>query len=116
MKNKIKNQVRSSVSADISEHVIWVNSTDFESTVRAVKIHESLIEEFGYTDGSILEESSLGKGVSITVCDNCTTVRQMREDYAYVKKQERGVPTTEKHRASAKELLIQLYGQDEFNQ
>lgn len=111
---KIKN--RSSVSADISKHVIWVNSTDFESTVRAVKIHEMLIEEFGYTDGSILEEGNLGKGVSITLCDSCTTVRQMREDYAHAKKQERDVLTTEKHRASAKELLNQLYGQDEFNQ
>ncbi len=27
-------KVRSTVSADISMHVIWVNSTDFDSTVR----------------------------------------------------------------------------------
>lgn len=111
----MKKDNRSSVSADISKHVIWVNSTDFESTVRAAKIHEILIEDFGYTDGSMLEEGRLGKGVSIAVCDNCTTVRQMREDYAYAKKQERGVPTTEKHRASAKEWLEQLYGESISN-
>ncbi|MFM2591288.1 hypothetical protein [Vibrio sp. TBV020] len=107
----MKKETRSSVSADISKHVIWVNSTDFESTVRAAKIHEILIEDFGYTDGSMLEEGHLGKGVSITVCDNTTTVKQMREDYAYAKKQEREVLTTDKHRASAKEWLEQLYGE-----
>jgi len=111
---KIKN--RSSVSADISKHVIWVNSTDFESTVRAVKIHEMLIEEFGYTDGAMLEEGNLGKGVSITVCDSCVTVKQMREDYAYAKKQEREMTTTDKHKTKAKEWLEQLYGKGEYTQ
>lgn len=112
----MEKEPRSSVSVDISKHVIWVNSTDFESTISAVKILEMLIQEFGYTDDLILEEGHLGKGVSIAVCDNCTTVRQIRADYAYVKKQERDVLTTEEHRASAKELLKQLYGEDEYNQ
>ena len=42
-------KVRSTVSADISQHVIWVNSTDFDSTVKAVKVHEILVNEFGTT-------------------------------------------------------------------
>ncbi|MEZ8384444.1 hypothetical protein AB6C98_12290 [Vibrio splendidus] len=54
--------VRSTVSADISMHVIWVNSTDFYSTVKAVKVHEILVSEFGYTDSLILEEGNRGKG------------------------------------------------------
>ncbi|MCF7497049.1 hypothetical protein L3V35_18695 [Vibrio sp. L5-1] len=62
--------VRSTVSADISMHVIWVNSTDFYSTVKAVKVHEILVNEFGYTDSLILEEGNRGKGESISVCDN----------------------------------------------
>ena len=75
-----------------------------------------MIEEFGYTEDSILEESSLGKGVSITVCDSCVTVKQMREDYAYAKKQERSVTTTDKHEEKAKEWLEQLYGESEYTQ
>ena len=62
-------KVRSTVSADISMHVIWVNSTDFDSTVKAVKVHEILVYEFGYTDSLTLEEGNRGKGVSISVCD-----------------------------------------------
>ncbi|MEZ8734889.1 hypothetical protein [Vibrio sp. 10N.239.312.D08] len=51
-------KVRSTVSADISMHVIWVNSTDFDSTVKAVKVHEILVNEFGYTDALILEQGN----------------------------------------------------------
>ena len=54
--------VLSTVSADISMLVIWVNSTDFESTVKAVKVHENSVNEFGYTDSLILEEGNRGKG------------------------------------------------------
>lgn len=98
--------VRSTVSADISMHVIWVNSTDFDSTV---KVHEILVNEFGYTDSLILEEGNRGKGVSVSVCDNTTTINQMREDYAYAKKTERTIDTTSKHHTSAKALLSCLY-------
>ncbi|CAK1902832.1 conserved hypothetical protein [Vibrio crassostreae] len=101
--------VRSTVSADISMHVIWVNSTDFESTVKAVKIHEILVNEFGYTDSLILEEGNRGKGVSISVCDNTTIIKQMREDFAYARKKERTIKTTSEHRESAKALLSSLY-------
>ncbi|MEZ8859518.1 hypothetical protein [Vibrio sp. 10N.247.311.51] len=85
-------KVRSTVSADISLHVIWVNSTDFDST-----------------DSLTLEEGNRGKGVSISVCDNTTTIKQMREDYAYAKKTERTRETTSEHRESAKALLSCLY-------
>ncbi|MEZ9069144.1 hypothetical protein AB4564_18360 [Vibrio sp. 10N.222.51.E8] len=102
-------KVRSTVSADISQHVIWVNSTDFDSTVKAVKVHEILVNEFGYTDSLTLEEGNRGKGVSISVCDNTTTIKQMREDYAYAKKTERTRETTSEHRESAKALLSCLY-------
>ena len=101
--------VRSTVSADISMHVIWVNSTDFYSTIKAVKVHEILVNEFGYTDSLILEEGNRGKGVSISVCDNTATIKQMREDYAYAKKTERTIETTSEHRESAKALLSSLY-------
>ncbi|CAK2662652.1 conserved hypothetical protein [Vibrio crassostreae] len=101
--------VRSTVSADISMHVIWVNSTDFDSTVKAVKVHEILVNEFGYTDALILEQGNRGKGVSISVCDLTTTIKQMREDYAYAKKAERTIGTTSEHRTSAKALLSCLY-------
>ncbi|WP_339385024.1 hypothetical protein [Vibrio crassostreae] len=60
-------KVRSTVSADISLHVIWVNSTDFDSTVKAVKVHEILVNEFGYTDSLTLEQGNRGKGGSISV-------------------------------------------------
>ncbi len=112
----MKTNSRSSVSADISKHVIWVNSTDHKSTVKAVKIHEILVEDLGYTDGLILEEGNVGQGVSITVCDSCVTVKQMREDYAYAKKQERNVTTTDKHEEKAKEWLELLYGESEYTQ
>ena len=103
--------VRSTVSATVSKGLIWVNSTDFNSTVRAVKVHEILLKEFGYTDSLILEESLKGKGVSISVCDRVTTVKQMQEDYAYAKKEEKNVKTTAKHQAIATDLLTSLYGQ-----
>ncbi len=101
--------VRSTVSADISLNVIWVNSTDFDSTVKAVKVHEILVNEFGYTDSLIIEEGNRGKGVSISACDNTTTIKQMREDYAYAKKTERMIETTFEHRELAKVLLSSLY-------
>ena len=107
----VERAVRSTVSATVSKGLIWVNSTDFNSTVRAVKVHEILLKEFGYTDSLILEESQKGKGVSISVCDRVTTVKQMREDYAYAKKEERNVETTAKHQEIAKDLLTSLYGQ-----
>ncbi|UQV24824.1 hypothetical protein [Vibrio sp. J383] len=107
----VERTVRSTVSATVSKRLIWVNSTDFNSTVRAVKVHEILLKEFGYTDSLILEESQKGKGVSISVCDRVTTVKQMREDYAYAKKEERNVETTAKHQAIATDLLTSLYGQ-----
>ncbi|CAH7164014.1 hypothetical protein L8R85_25865 [Vibrio splendidus] len=102
-------KVRSTVSADISMHVIWVNSTDFDSTVKAVKVHEILVNEFGYTDSLILEQGNRGKGVSISICDGVTIIRQVREDYAYAKKAERAIETTSEHRTSAKALLSCLY-------
>lgn len=101
--------IRSSVSADISANVIWVNSTDFDSTVKAVKIHEILLDNFGYLDSSLLEESERGEGISISLCDG-DTVRQMREDYAWAKNQERKEMTTVRHNSLAKEYLTQLYG------
>ncbi|MBB1463017.1 hypothetical protein H5300_06760 [Vibrio sp. SG41-7] len=107
----VERAVRSTVSATVSKGLIWVNSTDFNSSVRAVKVHEILLKEFGYTDSLILEESQKGKGVSISVCDRVTTVKQMREDYAYAKKEERNVETTAKHQEIAKDLLTSLYGQ-----
>lgn len=107
----VERAVRSTVSATVSKGLIWVNSTDFNSTVRAVKVHEILLKEFGYTDSLSLEESQKGKGVSISVCDRVTTVKQMREDYAYAKKEERNVETTAKHQEIAKDLLTSLYGQ-----
>ncbi|WP_246849073.1 hypothetical protein [Vibrio crassostreae] len=55
-------KVRSTVSADISMHVIWVNSTDFDSTVKAIKVHEILVNEFGYTDALILEQGTEVRG------------------------------------------------------
>jgi hypothetical protein len=100
--------VRSTVSADISKNTIWINSTDFKSTVRAVKIHEELMTFFGYDDGYMLETSRRGAGVSIAVC-NFETVVDMREDYALAKKKEPTITTTDKHIAKAKELLGQLY-------
>ncbi|WP_439148156.1 hypothetical protein [Vibrio sp.] len=106
----VERAVRSTVSATVSKGLIWVNSTDFNSTVRAVKVHEILLKEFGYTDSLILEESPKGRGVSISVCDRVTTVKQMREDYAYAKKEERNVETTAKHQEVAKALLTSLYG------
>ncbi|MEZ8363118.1 hypothetical protein AB6C40_22830 [Vibrio splendidus] len=107
----VERAVRSTVSATVSKGLIWVNSTDFNSSVRAVKVHEILLKEFGYTDSLILEESQKGKGVSISVCDRVTTVKQMREDYAYAKKEERNVETTAKYQEIAKDLLTSLYGQ-----
>ena len=101
--------MRSSVSADITKHTIWVCSTDFNSTVKAVKIHEKLISSFGYDDGLMLEEGNIGQGVSITVCD-FRTIREMREDYALAKQEERNQETTEEHKSRARELLFQLYG------
>ena len=101
--------VRSSVSADISEKVIWINSTDFKSTVKAVKIHQILVEHFGYMASLILEESDRGEGVSLSVCGD-ETVKQMREDYAWAKGQERNEATTERHLSLAKDHLAQLYG------
>jgi hypothetical protein len=103
-------KTRSSVSADISKNVIWINSTDLNSTIKAVKIHEILVNDFGYTDGSMLEEGNHGKGVSITVCDCGVTVRQMREDYIFCKKQEPHNPTQPHHLSLAKEYLAQIYG------
>ncbi|MFL7013564.1 hypothetical protein [Enterovibrio norvegicus] len=100
--------IRSSVSADISAEVIWVNSTDFKSTVKAVKIHQLLVEHLGYMDSSILEESERGEGVSLSVCDG-ETVKQMRDDYAWAKAQERNEATTEHHLSLAKDYLAQLY-------
>ncbi|CAK2391115.1 hypothetical protein VCRA2113O415_1090001 [Vibrio crassostreae] len=47
--------------------------------------------------------------MSISVCDNTTTIKQMREDYAYAKKTERTIETTSEHRESAKALLSSLY-------
>lgn len=99
---------RSTVSADISKHTIWINSTDFKSTVKAVKIHEMLISDCGYDDACMLERSNKGEGVSIAACD-FETVSQMREDYAWAKKSERELPTTSKHEAEATELLAQFY-------
>ena len=107
----VERAVRSTVSATVSKGLIWVNSTDLNSSVRAVKVHEILLEEFGYTDALILEESPKGKGISIGLCDSSTTIKQMREDYAYAKKEERNVDTTEKHQATAKDFLMSLYGQ-----
>lgn len=105
------NATRSSVSADISKHVIWINSTDLASTIRAVKIHEILMNEYGYTDGSMLEEGNRGEGISITVCNLYVTVKQMWEDYMCAKKQERSETTTDEHIKAAKEYLEQLYDQ-----
>ncbi|MDH5933797.1 hypothetical protein [Vibrio splendidus] len=76
-----------------------------------IRFYQVLLKEFGYTDSLILEESQKGKGVSISVCDRVATVKQMREDYAYAKKEERNVETTAKHQARAKDLLTSLYGQ-----
>lgn len=101
---------RSSVSADISESVIWINSTDLKSSIKAVKIHEILVKECGYSDGSMLEEGNIGKGISITVCDDSVTIKEMRKDYAYAKKQEQAEPTTDAHKARAQEFLDELYG------
>tara|TARA_B100001059_G_scaffold71478_1_gene68568 strand:+ start:10462 stop:10851 length:390 start_codon:yes stop_codon:yes gene_type:complete len=106
----VEHAVRSTVSATVEKGLIWVNSTDFNSSVRAVKVHEILLREFGYTDSLILEGSPKGRGVSISVCDRVTTVKQMREDYAYAKKEERNVETTAKHQEVAKALLTSLYG------
>lgn len=100
--------MRSSVSADISKHTIWINSTDFDSTVKAVKIHACLKNEFGYDDGGCIEEGNAGKGISISVC-GFNTVREMREDYALAKQQERTKETTEQHRVIARELLELIY-------
>ncbi len=100
---------RSTVSADISEHTIWINSTDFKSSVKAVKIHELLIKDFGYSDGSMLEEGRRGKGFSISVFDERETVKQMREDYACAKKLELTETTTPEHKRLAQEYLDNLY-------
>ncbi|MEZ8384742.1 hypothetical protein AB6C98_13820 [Vibrio splendidus] len=45
------------------------------------------------------------------MCDNTTTIKQMREDYAYAyaKKMERTIETTSEHRVLAKALLSSLY-------
>ncbi|CAK2398954.1 Carbon storage regulator [Vibrio crassostreae] len=78
-------KIRSTVSSDISRHVIWVNSIDF------------------------LILKAPGGGVSIRVCDCATTIKQMREEDAYAKKTEKTTETTSEHRASAKGLLSCLY-------
>ncbi|MCD6704794.1 hypothetical protein LT011_19410 [Vibrio cholerae] len=74
--------VRSSVSSTISENIIWINSSDFDSPVKAVKIHEILVDEIGYNDSLTLEQSDYGRGISIAVCARSATVKQMRVDYA----------------------------------
>ncbi|EOG7748400.1 hypothetical protein [Vibrio cholerae] len=101
--------IRSSVSSTISENIIWINSSDFDSTVKAVKIHEILVDEIGYTDSLTLEQSDYGRGISIAVCDSSATVKQMREDYAYAKKEEKGRLTTNYHRDIAKQYLEAFY-------
>ncbi|MGR2997599.1 hypothetical protein ABMY12_20890 [Vibrio vulnificus] len=100
-------KVRSSVSADFSKGIIWVNSSDFHSTVEAVKICEVLTEELGYTDSSILEESGKGNGVSLSVCGS-VTIKQMREDYMHAKHQQIVLETTQKHLELAKAYQSQL--------
>ena len=72
-------KIRSTVSSDISRHVIWVNSIDFDSTV---KEHEILVNEFGYTDSLILEEGNRGKGVSVSVCENTALLPKSVEPFS----------------------------------
>lgn len=104
--NEVK--VRSSVSADISKGVIWVNSSDFQSTVKIVKIHQILVEHFGYMDSSILEESDRGDGVSLSVLDG-ETIKQMREDYMYAKRLEPRLETTQAHVDLAKMYQSEIH-------
>ncbi|MFA0479955.1 hypothetical protein AB4648_14505, partial [Vibrio splendidus] len=40
--------VERAVRSTVSKGLIWVNSTDFNSSVRAVKVHDILLKEFGY--------------------------------------------------------------------
>lgn len=101
---------RSSVSADISMHTIWINSTDLKSTVRALKIHKILIDEFNYIDGAFLEHGRRGFGVSITVT-GYSTIKELWADYNDAKEQSKEVPTTDEHISKARELIIELHGE-----
>jgi hypothetical protein len=99
---------RSSVSADISKHTIWINCTDLKSAILAVKIHELLQTEFGYDDGAFLEYVHRSFGFSITVC-GFSTVAELRADYAQAKQQARALATTPAHIATAKSLLDEVW-------
>ncbi|MGF1827482.1 hypothetical protein [Vibrio splendidus] len=102
-------KVRSTVSADVSKSVIWINSTDLNSTIKAIKIHEILVNDIGYDDSSMLEQSNRGEGVSISVCDTTETVNALRESYMYAKKEAAKVPTTEKHKELAADYISTFY-------
>lgn len=102
-------KVRSTVSADVSKSVIWINSTDLNSTIKAIKIHEILVKDIGYDDSGMLEESDRGEGVSISVCDTTETVNALRESYKYAKKEAANTPTTEQHKHLAAEYLAMFY-------
>jgi len=102
--------VRSTVSADISKHIIWINSTDFKSTIRVVKIHRILMRDWGYEDGFMIEEHSRGQGICLTVTD-FNTIKEMREHYAYAKEDEKTEPTTPEDIAKAREYYS-LYFDD----
>lgn len=99
---------RSSVSREISKSVIWISSTDYLSTIEAIKIHDILTEDIGYQDGSCLEVDDNGTGVSITVC-SADTIKEMAENYMYAKRESKSVETTQKHKDLAIEYLDQLY-------
>ena len=104
-----KRKVRSSVSADIQSEVIWLNSTDLASTIRIVKIHEILVNDCGYTDSLILEEGKLGQGISLSVCDQHTTIKELRDSYRFARITERETATTDEHESCARELLKLVY-------
>ncbi|MBQ4839807.1 hypothetical protein [Pseudoalteromonas luteoviolacea] len=101
---------RSCVSADISKHVIWINSTDYLSTIRALKIHKILVDEFKYVDSGFLEFGRRGFGVSISVT-GYSTIKELWADYNEAKELSKSIATTEAHETEAKELIIQLHGE-----
>lgn len=102
-------KIRSFVSVDFKAESIQLYSTDLKSTIRMVKIHEILVDDFGYTDSLELDEGFIGQGLNLSVCDSGTPIKQMRDDYRFARITERETATTDEHESCARDLLKLVY-------
>ena len=69
---------------DVKKGIIWIQASAKKDAAQAQQALRLLVDEIGYTNAFILEESDSGTGFAL-VCCSTDTIKKMRENINYVK-------------------------------